>query len=79
MGGQVGIAGHITIGDRVNIGAQSGIPTMSIRTATYWVRRYAIARDYARASVLIRKLPELNQTIRQLQKEIETLKRKLGE
>ena len=26
FGGQVGIAGHIKIGDKVNLGAQSGVP-----------------------------------------------------
>ena len=79
MGGQVGIAGHITIGDHVNIGAQSGIPNHVDSDCNLLGTPAMPARDYARASVLIRKLPELNQTVRQLQKEIETLKRKLGE
>ena len=79
MGGQVGIAGHITIGDHVNIGAQSGIPNHVDSDCNLLGTPAMPARDYARASVLIRNLPELNQTVRQLQKEIETLKRKLGE
>ena len=79
MGGQVGIAGHITIGDHVNIGAQSGIPNHVDSDCNLLGTPAMPARDYARAAVLIRKLPELNQTVRQLQKEIETLKRKLGE
>ena len=79
MGGQVGIAGHITIGDHVNVGAQTGIPNHVESNSTLLGTPAIPAREFARTSVLTRKLPELNQTIRQLQKEIETLKQKLGE
>ncbi|MBQ8424151.1 MAG: UDP-3-O-(3-hydroxymyristoyl)glucosamine N-acyltransferase [Coprobacter sp.] len=78
VGGQVGFAGHITIGDRVNIGAQSGIPN-HVESGSNLLGYPAVpAREFARQAVMIKKLPELNQTIKQLQKEIETLKQQLN-
>ncbi|MCD7710983.1 MAG: UDP-3-O-(3-hydroxymyristoyl)glucosamine N-acyltransferase [Porphyromonadaceae bacterium] len=79
MGGQVGIAGHITIGDHVNLGAQSGVPN-SVESGSNLLGAPAIpARSFAQSAVLTRKLPELNRTIGELQKEIKRLKQKLGE
>ena len=77
VGGQVGFAGHITIGDRVNIGAQSGIPNHVSSDASILGYPAVPAREFARSSVMIKKLPELNQTVKQLQKEIENLKKQL--
>ncbi len=79
VGGQVGFAGHITVGDRSNFGAQSGIPN-HVEAGSNLLGTPAIpAREFARTSVLMRKLPELNQTIRELQKEVAALKRQLSE
>ncbi|MBS6268053.1 MAG: UDP-3-O-(3-hydroxymyristoyl)glucosamine N-acyltransferase [Tannerella sp.] len=77
VGGQVGFAGHITIGDRVNIGAQSGIPNHVSSDASILGYPAVPAREFARSTVMIKKLPELNQTVKQLQKEIENLKKQL--
>ncbi|MCP9612041.1 UDP-3-O-(3-hydroxymyristoyl)glucosamine N-acyltransferase [Coprobacter tertius] len=77
IGGQVGFAGHITIGDRVNIGAQSGIPNHVKSDVTLLGYPAVPAREFARSVVMIKKLPELNKTIRELQEEIENLKKKI--
>lgn len=73
--GQVGIAGHITIGNRVTVGAQSGIPNHVADSQTLLGYPAQPARDFARSTVMIKKLPELNQTVKELKKEIENLKK----
>ena len=79
FGGQVGIAGHITIGNQVNIGAQSGVPNHVDDKQSILGYPAQPAREFAKQTVMIKKLPELNQTIKQLQKEIDILKKKLEE
>ena len=79
VGGQVGFAGHITVGDRVNIGAQSGIPNHVASDCTLMGYPAVPAREFARNAVMIKRLPELTQTVKQMQKEIETLKQQLSE
>lgn len=79
IGGQVGFAGHITIGDRVNIGAQSGIPN-SVESNSNLLGYPAVpAKEFARQVVLTKRLPEINATIRALQKEIEYLKSQISD
>ncbi|MBR2475436.1 MAG: UDP-3-O-(3-hydroxymyristoyl)glucosamine N-acyltransferase [Bacteroidaceae bacterium] len=79
IGGQVGFAGHITIGDRVNIGAQSGIPN-SVESNSNLLGYPAVpAKEFARQVVLTKRLPEINATIRELQKEIEHLKSQISD
>ena len=79
FGGQVGVAGHITIGNNVNIGAQSGIPNHVEANQNILGYPAQPARDFARQAVMIKKLPDLNQTIKNLEKEIQALKKKLNE
>ena len=79
IGGQVGFAGHITIGDNVNIGAQSGIPN-SVESKSNLLGYPAIPiKEFARQVVLVKRLPEINSSIKELQKEIEKLKAQLSE
>lgn len=78
LGGQVGLAGHITIGDRTNLGAQAGVPN-NIGSDTNVLGTPAIpVKEFARQVVLLKRLPEMNDTIKRLQKEIEELKSMLG-
>lgn len=79
FGGQVGVAGHISIGNNVTIGAQSGIPNTIDSNQSVLGYPAQPAREFARQTVMIKKLPELNQTIKQLQKEIDILKKKIEE
>ena len=75
FGGQVGIVGHLKIGDGVRLGAQSGV-MRSIEAGEYLGTPVPQpVRDYFRSVTLFNKLPELNRTIQQLQKEIEELKK----
>ncbi|MCH5328742.1 MAG: UDP-3-O-(3-hydroxymyristoyl)glucosamine N-acyltransferase [Coprobacter sp.] len=79
IGGQVGFAGHITVGDRVNIGAQSGIPNHVKSDSTLLGYPAVPAREFARSTVMIKRLPELQKTVAELQKEVERLKQQLKE
>ena len=59
IGGQVGIAGHLTIGDNVKIAAQSGL-TSNIKDNSVIMGSPAFnAGDYNRSYVYFKKLPTL--------------------
>lgn len=74
FGGQVGIAGHRRVGNKVTIGAQSGIPN-DVKDGMEVMGYPAVPKiDFARQTVHIKRLTEMNNTIKQLQKEIEILK-----
>jgi len=74
FGGQVGIAGHITIGDNNGIGAQSGIPN-TVDSGKRLLGSPAInALEYARQQVYMKRLPQMANDIKQLKKDLETLK-----
>jgi len=78
VGGQVGFNGHIKIADGVKIGAQTGIQATIEEENTMWQGSPAMhLRDFQRATIMFKKLPELRQEIRELKKEIENLKNKL--
>lgn len=68
IGGQVGFAGHINVGDRVNIGAQSGIPGDVADGQTVMGYPAVNARDFMRQSVYIKRLAELFDRVRSLEK-----------
>ena len=66
--GQVGVAGHITIGDRVTVGAQSGIPN-DVKSDSKVMGYPAVpGRTFARNAALMRRLPELFETVANLAK-----------
>lgn len=76
FGGQVGIIGHLNIGAGTQIAAQSGI---SQDVAEKSVLRGAPAFDfpkYQKCYVIFRRLPELYGQIKDMEKEIKTLKSK---
>lgn len=75
FGGQVGIAGHIAVADRTHCGAQAGIAGSVKRSGTTLLGSPAIdAKQFARASVVTKFLPELQAEVRTLKEEIEKLK-----
>lgn len=77
FGGQVGIAGHIKVGDRVTIGAQSGIPG-NVKSGSTLMGYPAIdPKQFARSSVIYKKLPEMYAHMAELQKELDALKAQL--
>lgn len=74
LGGQVGVAGHISIGDGVHLAAQSGVMS-DIEAGKMMMGAPAFEVSlYKKAYVLFRKLPELYGQLRDLKKEVQTLK-----
>lgn len=76
--GQVGVAGHIIVGDCVTVGAQSGIPNNVADHQMILGYPAQPAREFAKSTVMIKKLPELNQMVKELKKEIESLKKQIN-
>jgi len=74
FGGQVGIAGHISIGDGVQLAAQSGVMGDIAAGKIFMGAPAFDVAQYKKAYVLFRKLPELYGELRDLKKEIQTLK-----
>ena len=74
FGGQVGIAGHLHIGDHTVLAAQTGVTNDIAPRSMYMGAPAFDAGKYRKCYVLFRKLPELYGTLRDLEKEIQTLK-----
>ncbi|MDR2839775.1 MAG: UDP-3-O-(3-hydroxymyristoyl)glucosamine N-acyltransferase [Paludibacter sp.] len=74
--GQVGVAGHINIADGTIFGAQSGVPN-SVKLPNQILMGYpAIAvGNFRRSTVVYKNLPELQRTVYELEKKIETEKK----
>lgn len=77
FGGQVGVAGHITIDNKVFFGAQPDIPD-NIRDNqqpidTPFMRK----RAYLRSQAILRKPPELYKEINSLKEEVERLEKNI--
>ena len=77
FGGQVGIAGHARIANGTKIGAQAGIPgdikeenTVILGTPAFEIKQFI------RSSIVFKKLPELKTKVDNLEKEVESLKKK---
>lgn len=77
FGGQVGVAGHRHVGNRVVVGAQSGIPN-DVKDNMEIMGYPAVPKvEFARQTVYIKRLEQLNKTVRELQQHIEELKKQL--
>lgn len=74
FGGQVGLAGHISVGDGVHLAAQSGVMSDLEAGKTFMGSPAFDVSQYKRVYVVFRKLPELYGQLRNLEKEIQTLK-----
>ena len=76
LGGQVGVVGHINIANGSNIGAKSGVNNSIKEENKNWngvpLTNY---RDSLKMQVLMMRLPELNQKIQELEKQILELSR----
>ncbi len=74
IGGQVGIVGHIHIADGTKIAAQSGIGSSITQSGEILQGSPAFGiGDYKRSYVHFRKLPELEQQVRELRKTLSDL------
>jgi UDP-3-O-[3-hydroxymyristoyl] glucosamine N-acyltransferase len=75
IGGQVGIAGHLTVGEGAVITAQSGT-SHDVEPGVVMSGSPAMATaTWRRAVIALAKLPELVRKVRELEKEIERLKK----
>jgi UDP-3-O-[3-hydroxymyristoyl] glucosamine N-acyltransferase len=78
LAGQVGVAGHLKIGDGVIATAQTGIPS-SVEPGRVISGYPAIDnRAWLKSSAVFARLPELQKRVRELEREIEALKKRLG-
>ena len=77
---QAGLVGHITIADNVKIGAQAGV-TNNIKNEGAIVLGSPATefREAKKSLIIMRKLPELYEKIIAFEKDIEQLKKKIGE
>ncbi len=78
LGGQSGVSGHLKIGDKVSFGAKTGVLSNVPDGETIMGYPAIGYRNFLRSSILVKQLPEMDATIRQLKKEIEELKAQLA-
>ena len=77
VGGQAGISGHIKIGNQVKVGGHSGV-TNSVQDGKAVMGYPSFEHtQFARATVVFKKLPEMYREMDALKKEIESLKQQL--
>lgn len=75
-GGQAGISGHSTIGDHATVGPQCGT-IGNIKSNAKMLGTPAMdAKEYMKCAAYLKRLPDMAKTIKELTKEIETLKNK---
>ena len=78
MGGQVGLAGHITIADEVKFAAQSGVSGNIKEKGKIMMGAPAFdISEYRKVYVHFRNLGKYEQKLRELEKELSELKKKL--
>ncbi len=77
LAGQVGVAGHVTIGDRARATAQTGIPNDVEADALVSGYPAIENRDWLRSSAVFRQLPELRRQVRDLLARLEALEARL--
>ena len=76
LAGQVGVAGHLTIGDGVVATAQTGIPG-SIDAGRIVSGSPSIDnRDWLKATAVFARLPELRNRLRELERRLDELEPK---
>ena len=77
LAGQVGVAGHLTLGKGMIASAKSGIPS-SVDAGAFVSGYPAINnRDWLKASAVFRRLPELKKTLSELQRRLDELEQRL--
>lgn len=74
LGGQVGIAGHLVIANNTGIGAQAGISKSIKEEGQKIIGSPAFdVSEYFKAYAVFKKLPDLNQRLRELEKKVNSL------
>ena len=75
VGGQVGFAGHIVIGDGNKFGAQAGVHSNPGDGKTVIGYPAVDARSFMRQSAYLKRLGELFDSVKELKKQMEELKK----
>lgn len=76
FGGQVGLAGHLTIANGTQLGAQAGINSSIKEEGKQWSGSpYVPYREWLRNHVTIRRLPDMENRIKELEKTIAELRK----
>jgi UDP-3-O-[3-hydroxymyristoyl] glucosamine N-acyltransferase len=73
LGGQVGVVGHITVGDNVTVAAQSGVINRIPDGQTVAGAPAIEVHQARRAYSMIQYLPEMRQTLKRHQKQLDRL------
>ena len=76
LAGQVGIVGHIKVGDNVMVGAKSGITNDVEPNQIVSGNPLQPIRKYLQSQVIIRKLPEVYEQVKNLIKRKENKEKK---
>ena len=77
IAGQVGMAGHLVIAGRTSVGAQAGILKSITREGQQIIGSPAFdVKEYFKAYAVYKKLPDLNQRLRELQSKVLHIERK---
>jgi UDP-3-O-[3-hydroxymyristoyl] glucosamine N-acyltransferase len=75
IGGQVGIVGHIEIANKISVAAKSGVSKSCLKEGTVLLGSIGFERnDYLRSYAIFRKLPELQNRIKELEEKIINLR-----
>ncbi len=78
LAGGAGVAGHIKVGDNVQVGGWSGVIKDLPSGGTFLGTPAIEIERMRKCFVLIQKLPEMKDTIKDLQKKIKQLEERLG-
>jgi UDP-3-O-[3-hydroxymyristoyl] glucosamine N-acyltransferase len=71
IGGQAGITGHLHMADRTIIGPQSGVPKSIKEEGKVWFGTPIMEhREFLKTSIILRKLPELLNRVKELEKKL---------
>lgn len=76
IAGQVGFADHIDVGDRAVIGGKAGLTKSALPEEVLFGTPAMPYRLWLKTSGLIKKLPQFNETLRDLEKRIQELEKK---
>lgn len=71
VGGQAGITGHLSLANKTIIGPQAGVPKTITEEGKVWFGSPIMEhRDFLRASIILRNLPNLIQRVKDLEKKL---------
>ncbi|MGL4518363.1 MAG: UDP-3-O-(3-hydroxymyristoyl)glucosamine N-acyltransferase [Phocaeicola sp.] len=77
FGGQSGVSGHIVVEDRVNVGAQSGVSKRTKSGSNLFGTLAIDIKDFMKSQIYFKRLPQMNDELTMLKKELEELKQQL--